>query len=216
MGKQENRQVLGALARLTAATVNRSRSLPSLLVAGLMALLPLSYRPANAGDQAATPAENPVAVTLPVTVHGSWQVIQLPLNWRHKYLKEPRPREVAVALMGPSSADIGADNAPCGPPQSTVLIATNDSGRTRTKILHKGEYCSSRWHPPAGLRWAVGPRVAIESIAVAMRPDGGLDITYMMKRDVGHSDDPTSNSEQHGSWKDTLPLAHIQAFVDAP
>lgn len=214
MGEQENRQVLGALSRLTVGTVNRLRSRPNLLISGLMALLLLSHRPANAGDQAATPAENPAAVTLPVTVHGSWQVIQLPLNWRRKFLREPRPREVAVALIGPSSVDIGADNAPCGPPQSVVLVATNDAGRTRARILHKGEYCSSRWHPPAGLSWAVGPRIAIESIAVAIRPDGGLDITYMMKRDVGHSDDPTSNSEQHGSWKDTLPLAQMQAFVD--
>jgi hypothetical protein len=215
MGKQEHRQVLGPRARLTASTVALLRLRSRLLVPRLMAVLLLGHCAASAADQASTVADNPEAVTLPVTVHGSWQVIQLPLNWRRKYLKEPRPREVAVALMGPSAADIGADNAPCGPPQSVVLIATNDSGRTRTKVLHKGEYCSSHWHPPVGLSWAVGPRIAIESVAVAIRANGDLDITYMMKRDVGHSDDPSSNSELHGNWKDTLPLAQIQRLVDA-
>ena len=65
------------------------------------------------------------------------------------------------------------------------------------------------------MNWAVGPRIAIESIAVTIRPDGGLDITYAMKRDAGHTDDPASNSERRGSWKDTLPLSQIQAFVNA-
>jgi hypothetical protein len=180
-----------------------------------MALLLLSHRSAGTGDQASAARENPVAPTLPVTAHGSWQIIQLPLNWRRRYLREPLPREVAVALMAPSVADIGADNAPCNPPQSVVLIASSDSGRTRTKIVHKGEYCSSHWHAPAGLSWAVGPRIGIESIAVVIAPNGDLNITYVMKRDVGHTDDPTGNPEQHGTWKDTVPLAQIQDLVDA-
>jgi hypothetical protein len=183
------------------------------LVPALLALLLLSHR--SAGDQRSGAAENPVAPTLPVTAQGSWQVIQLPLNWRRKYLKEPLPREVAVALMAPSVADIVADNAPCNPPPSVVLIASSDSGLIRTKVLHKGEYCSSHWHPPVGLSWATGPRIALESIAVAIAPNGDLDISYTMKRDVGHADDPTANSEQHGSWKDRLPLAQIQGLVSS-
>ena len=214
MGKQEVGQVLGALARLTAATVRRLQSSRSLLVP-CIATLPLGLQPSIADELAPPAAANSVVVTLPVTAQGSWQVIQLPLNWRRKYLKEPWPREVAIALMTPTAAEIGADNAPCGPPQSVVLIATSDAGRTRTKTLLKGEFCSSRWQPPPGMSWASGPRIAIESIAVDIAPNGGLVITYMIKRDVGHSDTPASNSAQRGSWKETLLVAQIQGIVEA-
>jgi hypothetical protein len=198
---------------LKAAIRHGKRLLAILLVAAPMALLLLSHR--SAGDQRPAAAENPLAATLPVTAQGSWQVIELPLNWRRKHLKEPMPREVVVALMAPSLADIVADNAPCNPPPSVVLIASSDAGVIRTKVLHKGEYCSSHWHPPVALSWATGPRIALESIAVALAPNGDLDISYTMKREVGHSDDPSANSEQHGSWRDRLPLAQIQGLVSS-
>lgn len=216
MGKQEGWQVLGPFPRLTAAKLTRARSWLEWCASGLLLVvfLPLSDWSAHAEDLAGASAENSGGVVLPVAIQGTWQVIQLPLNWRRKFLKEPRPREIAVALLGPTPEEIGADNAPCGPPQSVKLIATDDSGRTRTKVLFNGDYCSSHWHAPANLSWAVGPRIAVESIAVALAPNGNLDVMYRMKRDVGHSDDPSTNTEQHGTWQETLSLQQIQHFID--
>ena len=162
--------------------------------------------PQNATDDRA-------GYTLPVDAEGTWQVIELPINWMRKFLKETKAREVSVALLSPDPSEVGADNAPCGPRQSVQLIATGRTGQSRSKVLMDGAFCSREWHPAAGLEWATGPYVKIVAISVVVAPDGNLTLTYRLERSEARRGAPGSIEPRSGSWSQGIPLEEIQQLI---
>ena len=215
MGKQEVWKVLGSFARLKPPRVDfpcRWGKLPlwwALVSAGLLCATSVCGEPApeNGSDKRA-------GYVLPVDAEGHWQVIELPINWMRKFLKETKAREISVALLGPDPEEIGADNAPCGPRQSVQLIATGRNGQSRAEVLLNGAFCSREWRPAAGLEWAAGPNIKIVAISVVVAPEGDLTLTYHIEKSSGgHSDTAGSDKPQIGSWTQSISLKEIQELA---